>query len=53
MRSDGKGEGFGNIISIQTVAIVKAAKGAGRVYRTDEGRPVRAKRHPKQPGHFN
>ncbi|KAK6217937.1 hypothetical protein LQW54_002992 [Pestalotiopsis sp. IQ-011] len=37
---DGKGEGFGNIISIQTVAIVKAAKGAGRVYRTDEGRPT-------------
>ncbi|KAI0177405.1 hypothetical protein BJ166DRAFT_22228 [Pestalotiopsis sp. NC0098] len=36
----GKGEGFGNIISIQTVAIVKAAKGAGRVYRTDEGRPT-------------
>ncbi|KAK8867400.1 NAD dependent epimerase dehydratase family protein [Apiospora arundinis] len=36
----GKGEGFGNIISIQTVAIVKAAKALRRVYRTDEGRPT-------------
>ncbi|ETS75827.1 hypothetical protein PFICI_12771 [Pestalotiopsis fici W106-1] len=36
----GKGEGFGNTISIQTVAIVKAAKAARRVYRTDEGKPT-------------
>ncbi|KAK7957784.1 NAD(P)-binding protein [Apiospora saccharicola] len=36
----GKGEGFGNVISIQTVAIVKAAKALRRVYRTDEGRPA-------------
>ncbi|KAF3005298.1 hypothetical protein E8E14_008737 [Neopestalotiopsis sp. 37M] len=39
-KANGKGEGFGNVISIQTVAIVKAAKSAGRVYRTDEGRPT-------------
>ncbi|KAJ5682853.1 hypothetical protein N7462_006018 [Penicillium macrosclerotiorum] len=31
----GKGEGFGNPISIQTVAIVNAAKKLGRVYRPD------------------
>lgn len=31
----GKGEGFGNRISIQTVAIVQAAKKLGRVYRPD------------------
>ncbi|KAF4870042.1 hypothetical protein CGCSCA1_v010769 [Colletotrichum siamense] len=30
----GKGLGFGNLISIQTVDVVTAAKGAGRVYRT-------------------
>ncbi|KAK8043121.1 hypothetical protein PG994_013604 [Apiospora phragmitis] len=36
----GKGEGFGNVISIQTVAIVKAAKALRRVYRADEGRPT-------------
>ncbi|KAK7926608.1 hypothetical protein PG985_003606 [Apiospora marii] len=36
----GQGEGFGNVISIQTVAIVKAAKALRRVYRTDEGRPT-------------
>ncbi|KAJ3525582.1 hypothetical protein NM208_g5251 [Fusarium decemcellulare] len=35
----GKGRGFGNPISIQTVAIVKAAKAVRRVYRTDAGRP--------------
>lgn len=35
----GKGEGFGNKISIQTVAIVCAAKALRRVYRVDEGRP--------------
>lgn len=33
----GKGEGFGNPISIQTVAIVKAAKAAGQVYKVTEG----------------
>lgn len=37
----GKGEGFGNVISIQTVAVVQAAKAMGRVYKVDEGRPVR------------
>ncbi|KAJ9604658.1 hypothetical protein H2200_010772 [Cladophialophora chaetospira] len=35
----GKGDGFGNPISIQTVAIVKAARAARRVYAVDEGRP--------------
>ncbi|KAH9903842.1 hypothetical protein F4778DRAFT_101825 [Xylariomycetidae sp. FL2044] len=35
----GKGEGFGNPISIQTVAIVRAAKGVKRVYRVDEDQP--------------
>ncbi|KAI0968991.1 NAD(P)-binding protein [Xylaria arbuscula] len=36
----GRGEGFGNIISIQTVAIVKAAKALRRVYRVETNRPV-------------
>lgn len=36
----GKGEGFGNIISNQTVNIVKAAKALKRVYKVDEGRPI-------------
>ncbi|OIW28588.1 NAD(P)-binding protein [Coniochaeta ligniaria NRRL 30616] len=36
----GKGEGFGNKISIQTVAIVKAAKGVGKVYKVDDGKPT-------------
>ncbi|CAN8100997.1 unnamed protein product [Discula destructiva] len=36
----GKGEGFGNPISIQTVAIVKAAYAMKRVYKMAEGRPV-------------
>ncbi|KAL4791339.1 hypothetical protein BDV19DRAFT_311516 [Aspergillus venezuelensis] len=36
----GEGEGFGNRISIQDVAIVRAARAAGRVYKVDEGRPV-------------
>ena len=40
LTSDGKGEGFGNPISIQTVAIVKAAKALRCVYRTDTDRPV-------------
>lgn len=38
--ADGKGEGFGNPISIQTVAIVKAARALKRVYKVNEGRPV-------------
>lgn len=33
----GRGSGFGNPISIQTVAIVKAARAAGGVYSVDEG----------------
>lgn len=37
---DGQGEGFGNPISIQTVAIVRAALKAGRIYSVDPGRPV-------------
>lgn len=37
---DGKGTGFGNNISIQTVAIIKAALALRRVYAVDEGRPV-------------
>lgn len=37
---DGKNEGFGNPISIQTREIVKAAKAAGRVYSITPGRPV-------------
>jgi nucleoside-diphosphate-sugar epimerase len=36
----GPGTGFGNKISIQTVAIVKAAKALGQVYSVDEGNPV-------------
>lgn len=36
----GKGEGFGNAISIQTVEIVKAGRALGRVYKVDKGRPV-------------
>ncbi|KAI0020768.1 hypothetical protein F4780DRAFT_346588 [Xylariomycetidae sp. FL0641] len=36
----GKGEGFGNPISIQTVAIIQAAKALKRVYRVDSGRPT-------------
>ncbi|EMR67909.1 putative nad dependent epimerase dehydratase family protein [Eutypa lata UCREL1] len=36
----GKGEGFGNSISIQTVCIVRAAKSAKRVYRVDADRPT-------------
>ncbi|KAF3767914.1 hypothetical protein M406DRAFT_41483 [Cryphonectria parasitica EP155] len=35
----GKGEGFGNITSIQTVAVVKAARAMRRVYKVDEGEP--------------
>lgn len=36
----GRGEGFGNTISIQTVAIVKASQAMKRVYKVDEGRPT-------------
>ncbi|KAG9546391.1 NAD(P)-binding protein, partial [Aureobasidium melanogenum] len=36
----GKGEGFGNQISIQTPAIVSAAKAAKKVYRVDSDRPI-------------
>ncbi|KAH0005498.1 NAD(P)-binding protein, partial [Aureobasidium melanogenum] len=36
----GKGEGFGNQISIQTPAIVNAAKAAKKVYRVDSNRLV-------------
>lgn len=36
----GRGEGFGNPISIQTVAIVKAAKSLRQVYKVDKGRPT-------------
>ncbi|XXG99952.1 hypothetical protein Hte_006293 [Hypoxylon texense] len=36
----GKGEGFGNPISIQTVAIVRAAKAMKRVYRVDSDQPT-------------
>ena len=34
------------MISIQTVAIVKAAKAVGRVYKVDDGRPVRTQGYP-------
>lgn len=37
---DGEGEGFGKKISIQTVAIVKAAKALGRMYKFDQDSPV-------------
>lgn len=36
----GTGLGFGNKISIQTVAIVRAAKAARKVYKVDDGRPT-------------
>lgn len=38
----GRGEGFGNKTSIQTVAIVKAAKAIRRMYKVDTGSPVRS-----------
>ena len=37
---DGKSLSFGNPISIQTVAIVRAAKALRRVYSVDDGRPT-------------
>ncbi|RDW61178.1 uncharacterized protein DSM5745_10676 [Aspergillus mulundensis] len=36
----GEGTGYGNKISIQDVAVVKAARAAGRVYKVDAGKPV-------------
>ncbi|KAI1638388.1 hypothetical protein F4809DRAFT_261053 [Biscogniauxia mediterranea] len=36
----GESEGFGNRISIQTVAIVRAAIAVKRLYRVDSGRPT-------------
>ncbi|KAI8939854.1 hypothetical protein NX059_003590 [Plenodomus lindquistii] len=36
----GEGEGFGNKISIQTVALIKAAKALRQVYRTQKGKPT-------------
>lgn len=36
----GKGDGFGNPISIQTKAIVQSAKVLRTVYSVDEGEPV-------------
>ncbi|OJD38683.1 nad dependent epimerase dehydratase family protein [Diplodia corticola] len=36
----GPGEGFGNKTSIQTVAVVQAAKAAGQVYKVTPGRPT-------------
>lgn len=36
----GEGEGFGNKISIQTVAIVRAAEAVGCVFRVDAGQPT-------------
>lgn len=45
----GKGEGFSNRISIQTVAVVKAAKAMRRVYKVDQGTPVRGPAAPKPP----
>jgi nucleoside-diphosphate-sugar epimerase len=36
----GRGLGFGNVISIQTVAVVRAAKALRRVYKVDKGRPI-------------
>ncbi|TKX24272.1 NAD dependent epimerase-like protein 7 [Elsinoe australis] len=40
LEADGKGEGFGNPISIQTVDVVTAAKGAGGVYKLRDDRPT-------------
>lgn len=36
----GKGEGFGNPISIQTVAIIRAAKRMRRIYTVDDSSAV-------------
>ena len=37
---DGKGTGFGNKISIQTVDLVNAFKHLGHAYNIQEGNPV-------------
>lgn len=37
----GKGEGFGNPISIQTVAVIRAAKKMRRIYTVDDSSAVR------------
>jgi nucleoside-diphosphate-sugar epimerase len=36
----GEGEGFGNKVSIQTVAVIKAAKKLRQVYRVQKDRPI-------------
>jgi len=36
----GRGLGFGNVISIQTVAVVQAAKALRRVYKVNKGKPT-------------
>ncbi|KAF4555483.1 Hypothetical protein D9617_2g054440 [Elsinoe fawcettii] len=36
----GRGEGFGNVISIQTVDVVTSAKALGQVYRLRDDRPT-------------
>ncbi|KAK7730350.1 hypothetical protein SLS53_009050 [Cytospora paraplurivora] len=36
----GKGEGFGRIISRQTVDVVRAAQASKRMYKVDDGRPT-------------
>ncbi|KAJ7358427.1 hypothetical protein DFH08DRAFT_1043476 [Mycena albidolilacea] len=36
---DGEGDGFGNKLSIQTVAIVKAVKALQRIHKVDQGEP--------------
>lgn len=46
----GKGTGFGNRISIQTVAIVRAAKALRRVYKVDEEEGVSSEDHNKSCG---
>lgn len=41
----GKGEGFGNPISIQTVAVIRAAKKMRRIYTVDDSSAVRLTSH--------
>lgn len=45
----GKGSGFGNKISIQTVAIVRAAKALRRVCKVDQEEGVSTDDHNKSP----
>jgi len=40
--ADGKGSGFGNKISIQTVDLVMAFKSLGHAYNIQNGNPVSA-----------